>query len=165
MHELLEACWAYQCVYGNRIAVSPVREWYWLLLNVTHCIWWSMRNYQKRILDFVFSILTIGGTAVAQWLRCCATIRKVAGSIPTGVSGFFYWHKILLIALWPWGRSQPLTEMSTRSISWGWRRPVRKADNLPPSCAVVTKSGNHNFLEPSGPVQTCNGTALPLLYP
>ena len=33
--------------------------------------------------------------------------------------------------------------------------------NLPPSCAVVTKSGNLNFLEPSGPVQACNGTALP----
>ena len=32
---------------------------------------------------------------------------------------------------------------------------------LPPSCAVVTKSGNLNFLEPSGPVQACNGTALP----
>jgi len=29
---------------------------------------------------------------------------------------------------------------------------VRKADNLPPSCAVVTKSGNLNFLEPYGPV-------------
>jgi len=42
---------------------------------------------------------------------------------------------------------------------------VRKADNLPPSCAVVTKSGNVNFLEPSGPVQAVNGTALllPLL--
>ena len=39
---------------------------------------------------------------------------------------------------------------------------MRKADNLPPSCAVVTKSGNLNFLEPSGPVQACNGTALPL---
>ena len=26
------------------------------------------------------------GTAVAQWLRCCATNRKVAGSIPAGVS-------------------------------------------------------------------------------
>ena len=26
---------------------------------------------------------------VAQWLRCCATNRKVAGSIPAGVSGFF----------------------------------------------------------------------------
>jgi len=28
-------------------------------------------------------------TAVAQWLRCCATNRKVAGSIPAGVSGFY----------------------------------------------------------------------------
>jgi len=27
--------------------------------------------------------------AVAQWLRCCATNRKVAGSIPGCVSGFF----------------------------------------------------------------------------
>ena len=41
---------------------------------------------------------------------------------------------------------------------------MRKADNLPPSCAVVTKSGNLNFLEPSGPVQACNGTALPLPF-
>jgi len=39
-----------------------------------------------------------------------------------------------------------------------------KADNLPPSCAVVTKSGSLNFLEPSGPVQACNGTALLLPY-
>ena len=37
---------------------------------------------------------------------------------------------------------------------------MRRVDNLPPSCAVVTKSGNLNFLEPSGPVQACNGTAL-----
>jgi len=29
------------------------------------------------------------GTAVAQWLRCCATNRKVAGSIPAGVIGCF----------------------------------------------------------------------------
>ena len=28
------------------------------------------------------------GTAVAQWLRCCVTNRKVAGSIPA-VSAFF----------------------------------------------------------------------------
>ena len=33
---------------------------------------------------------------------------------------------------------------------------------LPPSCAVVTKSGSLNFLEPCGPVQACNGTDLPL---
>ena len=58
--------------------------------------------------------------------------------------------------------TQPLTEMSTRSI---WlRRPVRNADNLPTSCAVVTKSGNLNFLESFGPVQACKGTALPLPF-
>jgi len=38
------------------------------------------------VLDFVYHLI---GTAVAQWLRCCATNRKVAGSIPAGVSGFF----------------------------------------------------------------------------
>ena len=37
---------------------------------------------------------------------------------------------------------------------------MRKADNLPLSCAVVTKAGKLNFLEHSGPVQPCNGTAL-----
>jgi len=42
--------------------------------------------------------------SVAQWLRCCATNRKVAGSIPAGVSGFFIDKKILPIALWPRGR-------------------------------------------------------------
>ena len=42
---------------------------------------------------------------------------------------------------------------------------MRKADNLQPSCAVVTKSGNLNFLEPFGPVQACNGTALHLPLP
>ena len=32
------------------------------------------------------------GTAVAQWLRCYATNRKVAGSIPAGVIGVFHSH-------------------------------------------------------------------------
>ena len=41
---------------------------------------------------------------------------------------------------------------------------MHKVDNLPPSCAVVTKSGSLNFLEPSGSVQACNGTAFFLEY-
>ena len=40
---------------------------------------------------------------------------------------------------------------------------MRKADNLPSSCAVVEKSESLNFLESSGPIQACNGTALPFL--
>jgi len=51
-------------------------------------------------------------------LRCCATNRKVAGSIPDGVFGIFHWHNPhdRTMAL---GSTQPLTEMSTRRISWG----------------------------------------------
>ena len=41
---------------------------------------------------------------------------------------------------------------------------MHKADNLPPPCAVVTKSENLNFLEPSRHVQACNGTDLLLPF-
>jgi hypothetical protein len=70
-----------------------------------------------------------GPLLVAQWRRHCATNRKVAGSIPGGVIWIFHWHNPSdrTMAL---GSNQPLTEISTRSISWGYRRPVRKADNL-----------------------------------
>ena len=54
--------------------------------------------------DYITHYALFQGNAVAQWLRCCATSRKVAGSIPDGVIGIFHWHKILPIALWPWGR-------------------------------------------------------------
>ena len=62
--------------------------------------------------------ICIWGTAVAQWLRCCVTNRKVAGSIPDGVFGIFRWHNPSdrTMAL---GSTHPLTEMSTRRISWG----------------------------------------------
>ena len=33
---------------------------------------------------------------------------------------------------------------------------------VPPSCAVVMKSGKLNLLELSGPLQACNGIDLPL---
>ena len=33
---------------------------------------------------------SLRGTAVAQWLRRCATIWKVAGSIPDGVMAMFH---------------------------------------------------------------------------
>jgi len=39
---------------------------------------------------FLSVYIHMKGTAVAQWLRCCATNRKVAGSIPVGVIGIFY---------------------------------------------------------------------------
>jgi len=92
----------------------------------------------------------------------CPTNGKVAGSNPDGVSGIFLWHNPSgrPVAL---GSTQPLTEISTRNISWGvkaagaWgRQPYHL--HMP----IVLKSGSLNLLEPSGPVQACNGIALPL---
>jgi len=37
----------------------------------------------------IWFLVVCVGTAVAQWLRCCATNRKVARSIPADVSEFF----------------------------------------------------------------------------
>jgi len=53
------------------------------IFNSTACIYGT--NFICLVLHSV-----IGGTAVAQWLRCCATNRKVAGSIPAGVIGIFH---------------------------------------------------------------------------
>ena len=50
----------------------------------------GFRLVSSRYLTLISIRLLQGvGTAVAQWLRCCATNRKVVGSIPAGVSGFF----------------------------------------------------------------------------
>jgi len=66
---------------------------------------------QNKSIDLV----TTMGTAVAQWLRCCATNRKVAGSIAAGVIGIFHWHNPSdrTMAL---GSTQPLTEIRGSTV-------------------------------------------------
>jgi len=51
-----------------------------------------------------------------SWLRHCATSRKVAGSIPDGVTGIFHSHNPSgrTMAL---GSTQPLIELNARNIS------------------------------------------------
>ena len=52
--------------------------------------WLSDWVLKPNCLSDAFSeISKLSGTAVAQWLRCCATNRKVVGSIPASVIGFF----------------------------------------------------------------------------
>ena len=87
----------------------------WVALHTS----WSTRLRYSCFSCYYDSVYySSSGTAVAQWLRCCATNRKVAGSIPDGVFGIFHWHNPpdRTMAL---GSTQPLTEMSTRRISWG----------------------------------------------
>ena len=56
--------------------------------------------------------------------------------------------------------------MSTRNISWGVK--TANAYGWQPyhhHVPIVLKSGSLNLLEPSGPVQACNGIAIPLPLP
>ena len=98
------------------------------VLRPLYC--WFTRNWNTR--------KPTSKCAPSRWrsrLRHCATSRKVAGSIPDGVIGIFHWHNSSgrTVAL---GSTQPLTEMSTRNISWC----IKSArcvglTTLPPSCA------------------------------
>ena len=58
------------------------------------CIWFVfVRDFCPNCLQtsnyFRFFFALIFLSELAQWLRCCATNRKVACSIPAGVSGIF----------------------------------------------------------------------------
>jgi hypothetical protein len=80
-------------------------------LNVYSCM-------DIELLSLVYLCLHETGAVVAQWLRYCATNQKVAGSILDCVMEFFIDinPSDRTVAL---GWTQPLTEMSTGSISWG----------------------------------------------
>ena len=94
-----------------------------------------------------------------SWLRHCATSRKVEGSIPDGVIGIFHLYNPSgrTMAL---GLTQPLSETTTRNISWGKGGRCLGLKTLPLHVPTVLKSGSLTLLEPTGPVQACNRTAL-----
>jgi hypothetical protein len=64
------------------------------------------------------------------------TSRKVAGSIPNEVIGFFNWPNpsTRTVAL---GSTQPLTEMSTRNLPGGKRLAAHKAENVTAICEPI----------------------------
>ena len=104
---------------------------------------------------------SLPSTPVAQWLRYCATNRKVAGSIPAGVNGFFIDMKFFRSHYGPGVDSASNRNEYHECFLRGKGGRCVRLTTLPLSCALVTKSGSLNFLEPSGPVQVCNWTALP----
>jgi hypothetical protein len=71
----------------------------------------------QRQINFIIRLTTyfIGGTRWRSWLSYCVTNRKVAGSNPDVVIGFFHLHpsgRTMVLGL-----TQPLTEMSARNVS------------------------------------------------
>ena len=93
------------------------------------------------------------GTRWRSWLKHCSTRRKVAGSIPDGVIGIFHWHNPsgCTMAL---RSTQPLTEMSTKNISWGKCGRCVGLTTLPPSCDDCLGVWK---LQPPGTLRSCPG--------
>jgi len=56
-----------------------------IFISVINQLMYKNLFYNK----FISCLYMFRGTAIAQWLSCCATNRKVADSMPDGVSGFF----------------------------------------------------------------------------
>ena len=94
-------------------------------------------------------------TAVAQWLRCCATNGRSLVQSQLVLLEFFIDIKSFRSHNGP-GVDSACNR--NRRISWGKGGRCIKLTTLPPSCVVVMKSGNLKFLEPSGPLQACNGS-------
>jgi len=69
----------------DRMTGSPTKLTHQSTKQITTTV-----NNTTFILYTIVYICQGGGTAVAQWLRCCATNRKVAASIPDGIIGIFH---------------------------------------------------------------------------
>ena len=84
---------------------NTTKEIYPVLTYYTTCGKYTTKKWQQLIL-----------TALAQWLRCCATNWKVDGSIPDGVAGIFHLRNPSnrIMAL---GWTQPLTEYEYQEYS------------------------------------------------
>ena len=81
------------------------------------------------------------GTRWRSWLSHCATNRKDEGSIPNGVIGIFYRFN-------PSCRTTALGSIQEHFLG-GWRRPVRRADNLTTfMCRMSRSSRSTNLPEP-----------------
>ena len=61
-----------------------------LLFCLSHLEIYCVLNSRLLLHSIIYlSTGRVVGAAVAQWLRCCGTNLKVAGSIPAGVIGIF----------------------------------------------------------------------------
>jgi len=119
-------------------------------------------HFWISLILFVYS--HFWGNVVAQWLRRCVANRKVAVSITARVSGFFIDIKSFRSHCGPGVHSASKRNEYQEHFLGGKGGRCIRLTTLPPYCAVVTRSGNLKFLESSGPLRACNGTALPFTH-
>jgi hypothetical protein len=97
-------CGTWTCFFIWKVAESPPAD---ILPLLT--LWCHIFNIVSGLCTLACSYSYIFPSSVCSWF---------AGSIPDGVAGIFHWHNPSGRTMTLW-LTQPLTEMSTRNISWG----------------------------------------------
>ena len=82
----------YNFIYSPYISFTYHRRYLTLVTDLSQASGKSgiRLHFTPKVSVLASQLLIHRGTAVAQWLRCCATNRKIAGSIPDGVIGIFH---------------------------------------------------------------------------
>jgi len=107
---------------------------------------WNLKYIQNASFEIFHALIDlVWRTRWCTWLRHCATSRKVAGSIPHGVTGIFI--DIILPAAYSPGVDTLRVKVG---CAYGWQPYL-----------LVSKSVGLNLPEPSGPVIGLTGIALP----
>ena len=95
--ELGEENWTLDCCCAIVVPWTPAlicdrvyRQYIYIYIYIYTLPIMSNVNNVYTHLAIYLPTYSMGGTAAAQWLRCYATNRKVAGSIPVGVIGIFH---------------------------------------------------------------------------
>jgi len=96
-----------------------------------------------------------GGTWWRSWLTHCVSCRKVAGSIPDGVIGFFHWHNPCGRTNGPGGvdSASNRNEYQEYSLEGKGDRCIWLT-TLPPSCADCLEIWE---TQPPGSLRACPG--------
>jgi len=107
--------------YSNNI----VLQWSYIssVVVVGVVVMMMMMMLMMIIIIIKYYTMSVRGIRWRSWLKHCATSRKVEGSIRVGVKEIIHWlnpsgHAVALKSI------QPLTKMSTRNISCGFKAAV-----------------------------------------
>jgi hypothetical protein len=85
--------------------------------NVVGILLQYMRHYNGLTINYTLLSDTANLLYVIMYATCFDTSRKVAVSIPDGITEIFHWQNPSGSTM-VLGFTQPLTELSTRNISW-----------------------------------------------